>query len=64
MIQNLEPWYHVFNSPSNQENKTDGMRGESSLNPLYGKKGTRWIRNPKRATYIKIYKKTMFSFWD
>ena len=30
---------------------------KSSVNPLYGKKGIGWIRDPKRAAYNKIYKK-------
>lgn len=37
---------------------------KSSINPLYGKKGMGWIRDPKRAAYNKIYKQTTFSFWD
>lgn len=37
---------------------------KSSVNPLYGKMGMGWIRDPKRAAYNKIYKKTTFSFWD
>lgn len=32
--------------------------------PGYGKKGMGWIKNPKRATYNKIYKKTSFSIFD
>ncbi len=32
--------------------------------PGYGKKGMGWIKNPKKAAYNKIYKKTTFSFWD
>lgn len=32
--------------------------------PGYGKKGTGWIKNPKKAAYNKVYKKTTFSFWD
>ena len=32
--------------------------------PGYGKKGMGWIKNPKKAMYNKIYKKTTFSFWD
>lgn len=32
--------------------------------PGYGKKGAGWIKNPKKAAYNKIYKKTTFSFWD
>lgn len=34
------------------------------LIPWYGKKGTGWIRNPKRALYNKIYNKTTFSVRD
>lgn len=32
--------------------------------PLYGKKGTGLVKNPKKAVYNKVYKKTTFSFWD
>lgn len=32
--------------------------------PGYGKKGTGWIKDPKKATYNKVYKKTSVSFWD
>ena len=32
--------------------------------PGYGKKGMGWVRNPKKAAYNKVYKKTSFSFWD
>lgn len=32
--------------------------------PGYGKKGMGWIKDPKKAAYNKIYKKTTFSFWD
>lgn len=34
------------------------------LIPGYGKKGTGWIKNPKKAAYNKIYHKTSFSLWD
>ena len=37
---------------------------KSSINPLYGKKGMGWARNPKRAAYNKVYKKTTFSIWN
>ncbi len=37
---------------------------KKALIPGYGKKGTGWIKNPKRAAYNKIYNKTTFSFWD
>lgn len=29
-----------------------------SINPLYGKKGMGWVRNPKKALYNKVYHKT------
>lgn len=32
--------------------------------PGYGKKGSGWIKYPKKAAYNKVYKKTTFSFWD
>lgn len=32
--------------------------------PGNGKKGTGWIKNPKKAAYNKIYKKTTFSIFD
>ncbi len=37
---------------------------KSSVNPFYGKKGTGWVRNPKKAAYNKVYKKTTFSVLD
>jgi hypothetical protein len=32
--------------------------------PFYGKKGTGFIKNPKKAIYNKIYHKTTFSIFD
>lgn len=32
--------------------------------PGYGKKGMGWIKNPKKAAYNKVYKKTSFSIMD
>ena len=32
--------------------------------PGYGKKGTGWIKDPKKAAYNKVYNKTSFSLWD
>jgi hypothetical protein len=37
---------------------------KKALIPGYGKKGTGWIKNPKKAAYNKIYHKTSFSLWD
>lgn len=39
-------------------------KAKSSINPFYGKKGTGWIRNPKKAAYNKVYRKTSFSIRD
>ena len=35
---------------------------KKALIPGYGKKGSGWIKNPKKATYNKVYKKTSFSW--
>lgn len=32
--------------------------------PGYGKKGTGFIKNPKKAIYNKVYNKTTFSIFD
>lgn len=32
--------------------------------PGYGKKGTGWLNDPKKAAYNKVYKKTTFSIFD
>lgn len=37
---------------------------KKALLPGYGKKGIGWIKNPKKAAYNKIYRKTSFSLWD
>lgn len=37
---------------------------KSSINPFYGKKGTGWVRNPKKALYNKVYNKTTFGWKD
>lgn len=34
---------------------------KKAIIPGYGKKGTGWIKNPKKAVYNKIYNKTSFS---
>lgn len=33
---------------------------KSSVNPLYGKKGMGFIKNPRRSVRNKVYKKTTF----
>lgn len=37
---------------------------KSSIIPFYGKKGTGLIKNPKKAIYNKVYKKTTFGLRD
>ena len=37
---------------------------KKALIPGYGKKGMGWLRDPKKAAYNKIYRKTSFSLWD
>ena len=37
---------------------------KKALVPCYGKKGTGWIKNPKKAEYNKVYKKTSFNIFD
>lgn len=37
---------------------------KGTINPLYGKKGMGFIKNPKRSVKNKIYKKTTFSIFD
>ena len=39
-------------------------KAKSSVNPLYGKKGMGYVKNPTKAVKNKIYKKTTFSLWD
>ena len=34
---------------------------KKSVNPLYGKKGMGWVKNPKKALYNKVYNKTSVS---
>ncbi len=33
-------------------------RVKRSINPVYGKQGTGWVRNPGKALYNKVYRKT------
>ncbi len=37
---------------------------KKAIVPGYGKKGSGWIKNPKKAAYNKIYRKTTFSLFD
>lgn len=43
--------------------KTTGKlkrKAKATINPLYGKKGMGYIKDPKRAIGNKVYKKTTF----
>lgn len=37
---------------------------KSSVNPIYGKKGVGFAKNPSQSVKNKVYKKTTFSLWD
>ena len=37
---------------------------KSAINPFYGKSGVGFVRNPKKAVYNKVYKKTSFGVSD
>ena len=37
---------------------------KKAFNPLYGKKGIGWIKNPEKAAYNKVYNKTTKSIWS
>lgn len=37
---------------------------KKSILPGYGRKGMGWLRDPKKAAYNKVYKKTTFSIFD
>lgn len=39
-------------------------KAKKAVNPFYGKKGMGWVRDPKKAAYNKVYKKTTFSIFD
>ena len=37
---------------------------KKALIPGYGKKGMGFVKNPKKAVYNKVYRKTTFSIFD
>lgn len=37
---------------------------KKALVPGDGQKGMGFVKNPKKAVYNKVYKKTTFSLWD
>lgn len=37
---------------------------KNEIVPLYNQKGTGIVKNPKKAVYNKVYKKTTFSIFD
>lgn len=39
-------------------------RAKKAIIPGYGKKGSGWIKNPKKAAYNKVYHKTTFGLSD
>ena len=39
-------------------------QAKKAIIPGYGRKGTGWVKNQRKAAYNKVYRKTTFSFWD
>ena len=39
-------------------------QAKKAIIPEYGKKGSGWIKNPKKAAYNKVYHKTTFGLSD
>ena len=39
-------------------------KAKKAVNPLYGKSGMGFVKDPQKAVKNKVYKKTSFSFWD
>lgn len=39
-------------------------RVKKAVNPLYGKKGMGFVKDPVKSVKNSIYKKTTFSIWD
>lgn len=39
-------------------------QAKKAIIPGYGRKGMGWVKNPRKAAYNKVYRKTTFSFWD
>ena len=39
-------------------------RIKKAIIPFYGKKGTGFIKNPRRALYNKVYRRTTFGLGD
>lgn len=37
---------------------------KKAVNPLYGKSGVGFVKDPVKSIKNKIYKKTTFSIWD
>lgn len=37
---------------------------KKAIIPGYGRRGSGWIKNPRKAAYNKAYRKTTFSIFD
>ena len=59
--------YRKPNIKSSVKARTTGRAKRAvkrSVIPGYGKKGAGWVKNPKKAAYNKVYKKTSFGLMD
>lgn len=60
----------VFRKPNIKKSVSSRTTGRATrtvrklTNPTYGKKGTGWLKNPKKALYNKIYNATSYGIRD
>ena len=62
-----ENWFQKTFAEKTFRARTTGKwkrRAKKAVNPLYGKKGMGFIKNPKRSIKNKVYKKTTFGLRD
>ena len=39
-------------------------QAKKAIIPGYGRKGTGWVKNPRKTAYNRIYRNTTFSLWN
>ena len=61
-VWNENTQYKEINKGKNNRKAKRAVK--KALIPGYEKKGAGWIKNPKKAAYNKVYKKTSFGIMD
>jgi hypothetical protein len=62
-----EVWYADAKSETlveGQDHVEVETPGKEGHHPRYGRKGAGWVKNPRKAAYNKVCRKTRSSFWD